>query len=139
VKPDMTLSVVQTTSSFSTAKSASSPQEEKRTGSQNVNSNQANTSETLPVDTINISSQSRVAISDAKSEDIKRQEANKSSINNVSDAPTSKVQVAYDLNGELITKYMDTSSRLIYQTPSEIMLKLKESALKSDLTVDMKV
>jgi hypothetical protein len=31
---------------------------------------------------------------------------------------------------------MDTASRLIYQVPSELMLRLQEAVLKSDSSVD---
>ena len=50
----------------------------------------------------------------------------------------SKVQFVYDLKGDVKVQYLDTADRVIYQVPSELMLHLKEAALKADSAVDTK-
>lgn len=45
-----------------------------------------------------------------------------------------KTEFVYDQKGELIIKYMDTSDKLVYQIPSELMLKMREEAAKAEAT-----
>ena len=56
----------------------------------------------------------------------------------ISQRSAANVEFVYDLNGDLITRYLDSSRRLIYQTPSELMLRAQEAVSKSDSSVDTK-
>jgi hypothetical protein len=38
----------------------------------------------------------------------------------------SHIAESYDANGKVITKYMDSSNNVIYQTPSEMVVKAQE-------------
>ena len=100
-----------------------------------------------PAVTVSISTESRLALSDVKKEEVsfevaEREKANKDEAHAVSDesakGASSKVQFVYDQKGELSLRYLDASEGLIYQTPSELMLSLKEAALKADSSVDTK-
>lgn len=97
--------------------------------------------------TVSISSESRLALSDVKKEEVpleaaEREKAKKDEkrvVNGESaEGASSKVQFVYDQKGELSLRYLDASDRLIYQTPSELMLSLREAALKADSSVDTK-
>jgi F0F1-type ATP synthase membrane subunit b/b' len=97
------------------------------------------------VDRVSISFQSRQAIKDAKKEETaieesEREKAIKEAASRTnsgkSDGAAAKVQFVYDLNGELSIRYLDTADRLVYQSPSELMLQMKEAASKSDSSVD---
>jgi hypothetical protein len=144
VTPAVVSGVAQTLSLFSNAKSYSSPQEDKGTGSPGADVPKDGV--TAPVDTVNISSQSRQTLTDvrkeeavfggAKKEIVKKEDA--ASANGKFDMAASKVLFVYDQSGELSIRYMDTAERLIYQSPSELMKQMKEAASKSDSSVDTK-
>jgi uncharacterized FlaG/YvyC family protein len=143
VTPDMALSIDQALPLLSNAKFGPSPQEDKAGSTSGGGVVLSKDSKLIPVDTVNISSQSRQTITDAAKEKSLAEEAIKNEINTVnkkekSDRTAAKVEFAYDLNGDLITRYLDSTSRLVYQTPSELMLRLKETILKSDFSVDTK-
>lgn len=55
------------------------------------------------------------------------------------DKSIAKVQFSYNLKGEISLRYLDTSNNLIYQVPSELMMQLKDSASKSETSVNTKV
>ena len=114
------------------------PQEEKRVTPQNIGSPNAKDNTPIPVDTISISQQSRQTVTDVKKEEMKKAEPNTVTISATSDKTTAKVQFVYDVNGELSTRYLDSANRLVYQVPSELMLRIKESAAKADSAVDTK-
>lgn len=86
------------------------------------------------VDTVSISSLSQQKATDAKKEEIKKETSNY--ISDKPDATVAKVQFVYNPKGEISIRYMDTASRIIYQTPSELMLSLKDALTKSDTSVD---
>lgn len=142
--PDMALSIDQALPLISNARSGLSPQEDKGGGASGggvVSSSKD--SKLIPVDTVSISSQSRQTIINAAKEKFLAEEALKKEINVISkddksDRTAAKVEFAYDVNGDIITRYLDSASRLVYQTPSELMLRLKETILKSDFSVDTK-
>ena len=88
----------------------------------------------VPVDTVSISSQSQ-----QKAINLEKKDVQKEINHNISDKPggaVAKVQFVYNPKGELSLRYMDTASRLIYQTPSELMQILKEALTKSGTSVD---
>lgn len=95
----------------------------------------------VPVDTVSLSSQSRHASSggqDLQSTSEKEKKAETKSVTNdrAPDYGFTAVQFVYDPKGELSIRYMDSASRVIYQTPSELMLRLKEAIAKFDSSVD---
>jgi len=102
----------------------------------------------IQVDTISISDQSRQAgvvvknegtlSLEAQREKAKKEEASKANTLGKSDGVMSKVQFVYDQKGTLSVRYMDSANRLIYQVPSELMLRLKEAASQSDSSVNTK-
>jgi hypothetical protein len=139
VATEINSSIAQPLPLQSNAKNSASPQDQNGTVPAIPDVLPAKDSKPVPVDTISISSQSLKATTELKKDEAKKDAT--SVLNNSSnkpDTPTAKVQFVYDLKGELITKYMDTADRLIYQTPSELMLQMREVASKSDSTVDMK-
>jgi hypothetical protein len=130
----MALDIAQSISLNSNAKLNSSPQEENGIGSPNQGGLLAKDSKATPVDTVSISSRSQQTKTASKKE-----EATIVSSSDKSGRIAAKVDFVYDLKGELITKYLDTANRLVYQIPSELMLRLKEAEAKSDSSVDTKV
>lgn len=101
-------------------------------------------SQQTPVDTVRISDQSRQAMSDVKKEEALIERANKEKSKNllnseVSDKAAAKVEFVYDLKGDLSIRYMDSSDRLVYQVPSELMLRMAEAGSKPDSSVDTKI
>ncbi len=137
--------VAQALSLFAHAQSYSTTREEKGTSLPGMDTAKEGTP--VPVDTVNISSLSRQAVTDAnkdepvieaaQQENAKKEE--QAALNDgKADRPAAKVQFVYDQNGELSIRYMDTSDRLVYQLPSELMLRMKEAASKSDSSVDTK-
>lgn len=106
---------------------------------------------TAPVsaDTVSISSQSRQAGAEvnketvpspevAQKEKARKEEALARINGKKPEQALAKVQFVYDQKGELSVRYMDASDRLIYQIPSELVLYLKEAAVKAESTVDTK-
>jgi hypothetical protein len=133
---------------FSDTKSSPTPQAGAAATSQNIPENPAHNGPPVSADIVSISSQSRQAVAGVKKEELplevvkkekaKKEEATVRANADSAEQALSKVQFVYDQKGELSVRYMDASDRLIYQIPSEIMLYLKEAALKSGLSVDMK-
>lgn len=123
----------------SAVRSSSPPQEVA------ANAGGASTTENAHVtgDTVSISSQSRHALTAVKEvesqiEKAKKEETKRITNGGAGDKDIAKIQFVYNPKGDLSIKYMDTASRLIYQIPSELMLRLKESAQKADSSVDTK-
>jgi hypothetical protein len=123
---------------LSDVKPGSSPESEKGAVPQNAVAVAAKDGEPVNVDTVSISDQSRLAITDTKKEEAKREKPDKGSNVENSGGTVAKVQFVYNPEGNLSIRYMDTASRLIYQVPSELMLRLQEAVLKSDSSVDTK-
>ena len=143
--PAVVLGAAQTLSLFSNAKSYSPSREEKVTTPPGADAVKDRSS--ASVDTVSLSSQSRQAVAEVKNEETAIEAAERekavreeSTIANSerSNGAAAKVEFVYDLNGELSVKYMDTSGRLVYQLPSELVLQMKEAASKADTTVDTK-
>ncbi|MHB8123246.1 MAG: hypothetical protein ACYDG4_13950 [Desulfuromonadaceae bacterium] len=88
----------------------------------------------VPVDTVSISSQSQQKAINLEKEDVQKEI--KQNISDKSGGAVAKVQFVYNPKGELSLRYMDTASRLIYQTPSELMQRLTEALTKSGTSVD---
>jgi uncharacterized FlaG/YvyC family protein len=134
----MVLNIEQSPTLLPTARTGTAPQEEKGAVSLNIVAAPAKENKPAAVDTISISSQSRQAITDLENKKVKSEIAAAVAKGKQSDQAAAKVEFVYDLNGEVITKYLDSSNRLVYQTPSELMLRLKESTQKTDSSVDTK-
>lgn len=120
-------------------------QVEKGVPAQRVDTGVPDNATVIPGVTVSISSESRLALTDVKKEEVpfeaaeseKAKKDEKRVVNGESaEGASSKVQFVYDQKGELSLRYMDASDRLIYQTPSELMMSLKEAALKADSSVD---
>lgn len=137
--PATVSNIVQAPSLFTAGKSKLPSQpEEKSANTPGNGSSFTKDSAPAPVDTISISSLSRGSAPVVKKEEVKKEAtATVAAVDN-SEKAAAKVQFVYDLKGELITKYLDSSNRLVYQVPSELMVRLKESVLKADTTVDTK-
>ena len=136
--PAMVSGIAQTPMLLSDFKPSSSPEREKGTVLQNTAAVTTKDSDPVNVDTVSISDQSRQAITDAKREEAKKKEPDKANNGESPDGATARVQFVYNPEGTLSIRYMDTASRLIYQVPSEFLLRLQEAVLKSDSTVDTK-
>lgn len=98
------------------------------------------------VDTVSISELSRQA-TDARKETALDEEAKKERTKKEAarfsdrEKPArvaANIQFVYDVKGQLKVRYMDTADRLIYQVPSELMLRLRESEAISDISVNTK-
>lgn len=89
-------------------------------------------------DTISISPLLRQALDEVKKEDVTKIDTTKANNIDTSSEATAKVQFAYDVKGNLSVRYMDAANKLVYQTPSELMLRMKEDAAKADKSVDTK-
>ncbi|MDD2851494.1 MAG: hypothetical protein PHY09_06265 [Desulfuromonadaceae bacterium] len=95
-------------------------------------------------DTVTISAQSQQAeaVSMQRDERIDKKDgenSNNAVKNNGNAVSAPSVEFIYDQQGELIVKYMDNAKKLIYQVPSQLMLRMREYAPKSDLSVDLKI
>ena len=91
------------------------------------------------VDSVSISIQLQQALSDVNKKAVKKEEGSILNNSGTSDRTAAKVEFVYDQNGDVITKFMDTANRLVYQTPSELMLHLKETTAQSSSSVNTKV
>ena len=96
----------------------------------------AKDSKLLSVDTVNISYRSPRTAAEVNKEEVKTEDTSTANSSANTDRSIAKVQFVYNPKGNLSIRYMDTSSRLIYQTPSELMLQMQETAPKSDAAVD---
>ena len=125
-----------------------SPQGEKAMATPSAGADVPKDTPPAPTDTVSLSAQSKLALIEIKKEEqpleaAKREKAKKEDAKTLgSRAQTgdvvSKVQFVYDLKGDVKVQYLDTADRIIYQVPSELMLHLKEAALKADSAVDTK-
>lgn len=136
--PDMALSSAQTVSLLSSTKSNPAPQEEPRTPSIAQGGQPAKESKQTAVDTVSLSPLLQQAFSEVQKKEATKPDLTIATKNETSGVAASKVDFVYDVNGELVTKYLDTANRLVYQTPSELMLRMRESAAKSEVSVNMK-
>lgn len=131
---------------FSGTKPDSSPQGD-RSGTQGTQGQATKDGIPETVDTVSISELSRQTVTDARKKTVLAVEPEKEKAKNEAaqltgnEKPgrgTANIQFVYDLKGELKVRYMDTANRLIYQVPSELMMRLKEAAAKSDSSVNTK-
>lgn len=116
----------QTPPLLSTGKSNTSAQDGIATGTPPASP--ARESKPSPADTISISSQLLQTINEVKKELATKVETVKENSSEKSTVVMSKVQFAYDMKGDLSVRYMDASNNIIYQTPSELMIRMKEEA-----------
>ena len=130
--------ITQTLPLLSKGKSNTPVLEEKLASTAGVAVAKESKSRQVPSDTISISSQLRVTIGDVKKESEKKVETSKEKGSEKTDGAMSKVQFAYDMKGDLTVRYMDVSNNLIYQIPSELMMRIKEAESKSDSSVNTK-
>lgn len=139
--------ILQTSPLLSKATSGSSSQARKESTSPNSVVDVSANVLSNTVDTVSISLLSRQSAADAKnneavSEGVRKnktkEDESKSVSSDLKSGVTAKVQFVYDLKGELSVRYLDTANNLIYQVPSELMLQIREDALKSEATVDTK-
>lgn len=91
-----------------------------------------------PADTVSLSPLVQQAFEEARQKDEKQQENDLLNSKKPSNRSAAKVEFVYDVKGELITKYLDSSDRLVYQLPSELMLHMKEGETKSKTAVNTK-
>lgn len=109
----------------------------------NPGSSTAKEGTVFPADTVSISSrQSKLETADPEKEKTKKDENKKDDAaadREKPDKPTAKVQFVYNQSGDLSVRYMDTASRVIYQIPSELMMRLKEMEARTNSSVDTKV
>lgn len=146
VTPDMGTGIVQSLPHYSNAKSNSISPEEAGTGSPNASPALAKEHVQAAVDSVAISIQSRQSISDISKKEATIEETKKGNTqiadiaknSDISGRTISRVQFVYDQKGELSIRYLDSSDWLIYQVPSELMMRLKEAAAKSGSSVNMK-
>lgn len=87
-------------------------------------------------DTVSLSPQLQQALDDAEKKDKMKLYEEPEKKKEISNSAVAKVEIAYDSNGELVTKYLDTANRLVYQSPSEMALFLRETEAKSKATVN---
>ena len=123
---------------LSNAMSYQSSFEEKDLNASNSAVVAAKDSVSTAVDSVSISIQLQQALNDVNKKEIKKEEVSILNNSGTSDRTAAKVEFVYDQNGDLITKFMDTANRLVYQTPSELMLHLKETAAQSASSVNTK-
>lgn len=141
--PAMVSGIAQTVPQISpTAISKSSPEQQKNSSLKETPV-AAKTNESVAVDSISISQQARKAITNGGQEASQKNNLEKKNPvqenSNVTSSVTAKVQFEYDLKGDLVTKYVDSSERIIYQIPSELKLRLAEFVSKSDSSLNTKV
>ena len=139
--PVIASGITQTLPLLSAGKPNASTQEDMVASSSTVSaSSPAKESKSVSADTVSISSQLRQTINDVKKEYVKKVETSKENSSEKTSVVMPKVQFAYDMKGDLSVKYMDASNNLIYQEPSELMIRMKEEAAsRLDSTVDTKV
>ena len=148
--PAMVSDIAQKASRFSAAPSHSPQQEDKLAGSGSAAATASATKYTPPkenvIDTVNLSGKSLQAsssITKTQIEDTKKLEQKKETLKKVEGttnmgSTSSRVQFVYDQKGTLMVRYMDSADRLIYQVPSELMMRLKEMDFKTGSSVDTK-
>lgn len=132
--PAMVVDIAQKSPSSPAARPGSSPKGE------NASAVLVKDSKSIAVDTVSLSPELQQASADPSKKEAKIDEPN--TLNN-SDTPTSarsmaQVQFVYDLKGDLSVRYMDTADRLIYQVPSEFVMRMKEIASNTNSPVDTK-
>lgn len=136
----MTVSIVpdsfQTLSLFTMAAPDSFPRDNKGRVDTETGPVSAKDSKLLSVDTVNISYRSPRTAAEVNKEEVKTEDTSRANSSANTDRSIAKVQFVYNPKGNLSIRYMDTSSRLIYQTPSELMLQMQETAPKADTAVD---
>jgi hypothetical protein len=120
------------------AKAASSPQDVSGSGTADVVAASAKEIKSVSTDKINLSEQSRQAMTDVSKEEVKKEAATKATNGESPIRAIGEIQFVYDQKGDLSIRYMDASNKLIYQVPSELMIRMKEYAAKSDSSVDTK-
>ena len=115
---------------------SSPPQGEKSVSSPNAGTGLPKDAKNILADTVSIAQQSLQTLADVKKENTKIEGTNGESKSKGTDTGTAKVQFLYDLKGDLISRYLDSANRLVYQVPSELKLREAETAPKSELSVD---
>ncbi|MDD2539794.1 MAG: hypothetical protein PHH28_01975 [Desulfuromonadaceae bacterium] len=123
--------LAQTLPPFLNEKSNSSPQ-----GDNPQNSGVALSDKAIVADTVSFSSQPQQA--GAVKEEAKKEQTKKVSSSEQSGSVMAKVQFVYNQKGDLSVRYMDAANRLIYQVPSELMMRMKEAASKLESPLDTK-
>jgi uncharacterized FlaG/YvyC family protein len=136
--PDMTLSSTQTISLLSNGKAQQPRQEAAPAPTVTTSEVVAKEAKQNTEDTVSLSPQLQQALAEADKKEAKKLETEPVNIKETSNRSAAKVEFVYDLKGELITRYLDSSNRLVYQAPSELMLLMKESDSKTKAAVNTK-
>jgi len=140
VLPVIASGITQALPQLSSGKTNASAQDERVASSSTVVAPPVTENKPDSADTVSISSQVRQTINDVKKEYVKKTEASKENSSEKPSVVMPKVQFAYNMKGDLSVKYMDASNNLIYQAPSELMIRIKEEAAsRLDSAVDTKV
>lgn len=141
--PAMVSGIVQPLPRISSPALSGSSQQLPKESSSTENTAAPKGNDPVSLDYISISQQARQAISPRTNEDPLKNNLNiETSVQENSantSAATAKVQFVYDLKGDMVTKFKDSSERIIYQIPSELNVRLAELLSKSDSSVDTKV
>jgi uncharacterized FlaG/YvyC family protein len=128
---------------FSSVGADSSPREDIPTQPSATNTAGSREGKAVVVDTVSLSGQSLQSEAAAKktplAEEQKKENPVKDATSEKSNKATANVQFVYDVKGQLLVRYMDSANRLIYQVPSELMLRLRETAAKKDSSVNTSV
>lgn len=94
-------------------------------------------------DVVSLSSPFQQAQFDAKKEEKKSEntaiESDSASEKGKAARSMANVEFVYDLKGELSVRYLDTADRLIYQVPSELMVRMREATAKADSALNTQV
>jgi len=128
----------------STPPSAPPKVEERKISSLDVTAGVTKENKPVSVDTVSISSQALQSSSEIKKDEAIMAEVKKDPVADVNKdikpkAATAGIQFIYNQKGDLITKYLDLSGKLIYQVPSKLMLLLRELSSKSNSFIDTMV
>ena len=121
---------------FSNGKLSDSSPSEKLTSSPMVGTAVTKENKPINADTVSISPQLQQTIDDIKKEDVIPPDTSKTINKEKSAGAMTQVQFAYDMKGDLSIRYVDSADRLIYQVPSELMMRIKEAASKLDSSVN---
>lgn len=123
---------------FPTVKSKSSPMEGQGVSPPNAGADLSGEAKAVAVDTVDISAQSVKTVAEIKKDEQKKETVAAVGNSERPDRAMAKVQFVYSPKGDLSIRYMDTADRLIYQVPSELMLRFAEALSKSDSSVNTK-
>lgn len=141
VTPVTVSGITQTLQPFPSEKQSMSTQGDLSTSTQSSTGSFSSINSNIPLtlDTVTLSDRPLESVRSPNKEEVKKDEAARTANSEKTDRAMSKVQFVYSPKGDLSIRYLDTADRLIYQVPSELMLRFAEALSKSDSSVDTKV